>query len=53
MQFLVQPICGMGNFMGSDVVKAKNAQAEQTGKVKESKESIDVYQAINVQLISY
>jgi hypothetical protein len=53
MQFLVQPICGMGNFMGSDVVKAKNAQAEQTGKVKESKESIDVYQAINVQLISW
>ena len=53
MKYLVQPIRGMGNFMGSEVMDAKNAEAARTGKVKEMKESIDVYQAINVQLISW
>ena len=49
MKYLVQPLCGMGNFMGSDVVNAK----DKDGKRKMDAESEQVYQAINEQFIAW
>ena len=62
MKFIVQPLCGMGNFMGTAVVDAKSQKAGELANKdpqkemverKAARESIEVYRAINEQFISW
>lgn len=58
MNFIVQPLRGMGNFLGTDVVDAKERKADELKKEPEkekierkaARESIEVYRAINEQV---
>ena len=55
LAFLVQPIEGMGNFLGSHIIneRERNEAGQDVGQKVLSEEAAEVYQALNVQFISW